>query len=293
MPRRKPMTAQRLVDAAADAIWASPHVGVRRRWEAGADADEILDLAAGEGVEPDAPLRPGERRRFERLVRRRVAGEPMALLRGHVDFCGMRVAVRPGVFAPRLSSELLVEQAVDALGRRRPAVVVDVATGAGPVALAVARRRRAARVIGVDISTAAVRLARANAAALGVDNAEFRRSDVIDSLPRRIRGQVSVMTAHPPYVPRGDVRLLPREIAGYEPRTTLTDGSSDGLGMVRRLAEEAPQWLRPDGVLLLEVSPDRVRDVRGVLRDADWHRIRAAGGRGDVTRVVIASPPRG
>src|SRR5439155_26703542 len=114
-----------------------------------------------------------------------------------------------GVFVPRTSSELLAGEAIKALRRRRaPRRAVDVATGAGPMALAMANEVRDAQVWGLDISTPAVKLGRRNARRLGIANARFRVSDLVDSLPRRLRGEVDVITIHPPYVARTDLRIL-------------------------------------------------------------------------------------
>ncbi|HEY6377966.1 MAG TPA: HemK/PrmC family methyltransferase [Candidatus Dormibacteraeota bacterium] len=279
----------RLVAGATDAIWRSPLTGTHRRWAARDDAEELLAMAIGaspDGAAGHAEPTAAQRRRFDALVDRRVAGEPMALLRGHVDFCGLTLIVRPGVFVPRPSSEMLAAEAIRRLRRRSDPVAIDVACGIGPVALAVAHTVGGARVVGVDISAAALTVARVNRRRLGIHNVEFRRGDLLSAVPRALREQVDVMTAHPPYVPRGEVRFLPREIRRHEPRHTLTDASADGLGMVRRLAQAAPSWLRRGGWLLIELSPDRARPAAAVLRGAGLDAVRVITEAGAPTRVV-------
>jgi release factor glutamine methyltransferase len=155
------------------------------------------------------------------------------------------------------------------------------------VAIAVAHDVPRAEVHGTDISREALRQARANARALRLANAWFHQGDLFGSLPRRLREAVDVITLHPPYVPRRDVTDLPLEVRGFEPEHTLTDFSPDGLGLLERATAEAPEWLRPGGWLLVEVSPDRARSVRGLLIRSGYHEVRSTRGWPDITRVVV------
>jgi release factor glutamine methyltransferase len=230
-------------------------------------------------------------RRFSTLVRRRAGGEPMPHILGWTEFRGLRLRVRPGVFVPRQSSEFTVEQALRRLRRRARPVAVDLATGIGPIALATAAAAPRARVFGTDISPDALRQARANARALGLSNVTFRRGDLFGGVPRTIRGRVDVVTLHAPYVPRAEVRDLPLEIRGFEPEHTLTDYSDHGLGLLERAAAEAWTWLRPRGWLLLEVSPDFARRVRGLMVRAGYRDVRSTKGWPQVTRVLVGRTP--
>ena len=162
---------------------------------------------------------------------------------------------------------------------------MDVACGAAPVACAVAAALPSAEVWGLDIDPAAVALSRANARRNRLANARFRVSDLLAGLPARLRGEVGAFTMHPPYVARREVRALPREIRGFEPRHTLTDGSADGLGLVRDLVEQAPGWLRRGGVVLFEVAPYLSRPVQSLLRGAELE-VSVRSDPGGLTRVV-------
>jgi release factor glutamine methyltransferase len=204
-----------------------------------------------------------------------------------VEFAGLDLRIRPGAFIPRESSEFMAEQAVRRLRRRRSPVHVDVATGIGPVALSVASRVPKARVFGVDISSAPIKLARENARQLGVSNATFLRGDLFAPLPVTLRGTVDVITVHPPYVGKRELRTLPDEIKRFEPQESLTDGSPEGMGLLGRVAEEGPGWLRNGGWLLVEVSPDRSRAVATVLRHAGYADVRSTKGGVAVSRVVL------
>lgn len=252
------------------------------------EADELLCFALGvDRVRPRDDVPTPVRRRFGRLIERRASGEPVQLIMGHAVFRGLEIEARPGVFVPRDSTEFLAEQAIRRLhGRRRP-IAVDLATGGGAVALSIANEVPGARVFGSDISSAAVRVARRNAEGLRL-RATFVRGDLFGALPRGIAHEVDVITLHPPYVARGEIRELPEEILRFEPVHTLTDQSFDGLGLVGRAVAEAPAWLRPGGWLLIEVSPDRARPVASVMRRGGFSDVRSTMDRGfRVTRVLV------
>jgi release factor glutamine methyltransferase len=193
---------------------------------------------------------------------------------------------------PRDSSEFLAEQAVRRLRRRKTPVHLDLATGGGTIALAVASEVPAATVYGTDLSEEAVVLAKKNARHLKL-RVRFVAGDLFAALPRKLRGTVDVITIHPPYVAKDEIDDLPDEIRAWEPVHTLTDHSDDGLGIVRRTAEEASDWLRPSGWLLMETDPDRARDVKKVLTRAGYRDVASTkGGELQVTRVIVARRPQ-
>jgi release factor glutamine methyltransferase len=289
---RAAMRAGTALREAVEVLKASTAIDHWQRGRERIEAEDLLWHVLGEEPDPSDELSPAERRRFDRLVRRRATGEPIALIKGYTEFRGLELLVRPGVFVPRDASEFLAEQAIRRLrGRRRP-VHVDLATGAGTVAVAVAHAVRRATVVGTDISQTAVRLARRNAERLRV-RARFVRGDLFGGLPKELRGRVDVITLHPPYVPSREVRDLPEEIRDWEPEHTLTDRSRDGLSLITRTAREAPAWLSADGWLLLEVSTDRVADVKRVLAASGFRDARSTkGGPLPITRVIVARRPR-
>lgn len=195
------------------------------------------------------------------LVERRAAGLPLEHVLGWADFHGRRFAVDAGVFVPRRRTEFLVAQAA-ALAPRR-AVVVDLCCGSGALGIALAAASDAAELHACDVEPAAVRCARRNVGDLG----HVYEGDLFAPLPAALRGRVDVLLANVPYVPTGDVELLPAEARIHEPRVAL-DGGGDGLDVMRRVAAEAPQWLAPGGSLLVEAS-ERQRDTAvEVLRAA-------------------------
>jgi len=182
------------------------------------------------------------------MVDRRIGGLPLEQVLGWARFCGLRIAVEPGVFVPRARTELLVGEA--AALTRRGAVVLDLCCGSGAVGAALAAAGKRVELHAVDVDPVAVRCARRNLAAAGGRALE---GDLYEPLPATLRGRVDVLVANAPYVPTSAIGLMPREARDYEPRAAL-DGGADGLDVQRRIVAAAPAWLAPDGHLLIETS---------------------------------------
>ena len=287
-----PTKASEVLTDAVARLKASTAIDHWQRDREEIEADELLSYALGvDRIDPKEDVPAGVRRRFDRLIARRATGEPVQLITGQAVFRGLEIVARPGVFVPRDSTEYLAEQAIRRLrGRRRP-VAVDLATGGGTVALAIANEVRGVRVFGTDISLTAVRVARQNAERLHL-RATFFKGDLFGGLPAELEGRVDVLTLHPPYVARDELRELPEEIRRFEPVHTLSDRSLDGLGLVGRAASEGPRWLKSGGWLLIEVSPDRSRSVASVLRRNGFGDVRSTTDRGfKVTRVLVGRWP--
>lgn len=199
------------------------------------------------------------------MVDRRVAGLPLEHVLGWAEFCGLRVSVGPGVFVPRLRSELLAGEAASLAGRipGPRVVVVDLCCGSGAVGSAVAAAVAGVELHAVDVDEEAVRCAARNLAAAG---GRVYQGDLYAPLPAALRGGVDVLVANAPYVPTEAIALMPREARDHEPRVAL-DGGPDGLDVVRRVVAAAPRWLAAGGHLLVEASegqaPEVVRLVAG------------------------------
>lgn len=206
-------------------------------------AEEEADILVGSAQTP-AALRD--------MVERRVAGLPLEHVVGWVEFCGLRIAIDPGVFVPRRRTELLVRRAVALTAPG--ATVVDLACGCGALGLAVARLVGGVELHAVDIQPAALRCVRRNLAAVG---GRVYAGDLYEPLPARLRGRARLVVANVPYVPTGALALLPPEARDHEPRVAL-DGGPDGLDVLRRVAAGAPGWLAPGGHLLVETGEDQV-----------------------------------
>jgi len=217
------------------------------------------------------------------MVDRRAAGLPLEHILGWAEFCGLRIAVDPGVFVPRRRTEFLVGQA--AALARPGAVVVDLCCGSGAVGAALVAALGRIELYAVDIDPAAVRCARRNVAAGG----RVYEGDLYEPLPATLRGRVDVLVANVPYVPTEDVGLLPPEARMHEPRMAL-DGGADGLDVQRRVTAGAPLWLAPGGHLLVETSEHQApQAVETVARDGLIGRVASSDELG--ATVVIGTVP--
>lgn len=202
---------------------------------------------------------------LDAMVDARTGGEPLEYVLGWAGFCGLRIAVEPGVFVPRRRTEFLVDRAVSRLLASRPGpdwggrpvVVLDICCGTGALGLAAAHRLHevdlhAVDLHAVDVDPVAVECARRNLAAT-TSAAAVYEGDLFAPLPLRLRGRADVVLANVPYVPTQDVALLPAEARDHEARIAL-DGGTDGLDVLRRVAAEVPPWLAPTGFILVETS---------------------------------------
>jgi len=186
------------------------------------------------------------------MVDRRVGGLPLEQVIGWAEFCGLRILVDPGVFVPRRRTEFLVGQA--ARLTMPGATAVDLCCGSGAIGAALASRVRLAAIYATDIDQVAVLCARRNLEPLG---GQVYCGDLVEPLPALLRGKIDVITANVPYVPSGEVPLLPAEARLHEARVAL-DGGADGLDVARSVAAAAATWLTPGGHLLIEVSERQV-----------------------------------
>jgi release factor glutamine methyltransferase len=192
------------------------------------------------------------------MVERRAAGEPVEYVVGWAEFCGLRIAVEPGVFIPRRRTEFLVHEAASLSSHR--STVVDLCCGSGAVGAALRAALNRVELHAVDNDPAAVQCARHNIGSHG----QVYEGELYRPLPASLRGRVDLLVANAPYVPADEVGLLPPEARLHEPRTAL-DGGVDGLDVVRRVISGAPEWLAPGGHVLVEVSnrqaPRTVKDM--------------------------------
>ena len=227
-----------------------------------------------------------------RLADRRIAGEPLEQVVGWAAFCGLRVAVEPGVFVPRRRSEPLARAAVDAARERGPApVVVDLCCGTGALALVVAHEVPDASVHAADVDPVAVRCAQGSLAPVG---GRAYGGDLYDALPADLRGRVDVLVVNAPYVPTGRIATLPAEARVHEPRVSL-DGGADGVDVHRRVAAGAAPWLAPGGVVLVETSAEQAAATVAALAAAGLDASAAPAGdedSDDGPDVVIARGSR-
>ena len=213
----------------------------------------------------DDPLPAADVQRFEAVARRRLAGEPVAYLTGRREFHGLALDVGPAVLIPRPETETLVDVALARIPRQGSPRVLDLGTGSGAVALAIAHARPEARVYACDASSEALAVAHANAQRLQLGNLRFFVSDWFASAPALA---FDVVVANPPYIAAGDPHLATGDLR-FEPALALSPGG-DGLGALRIIVADAPRHLVAGGVLAVEHGFDQAGPVRAMFADAGF-----------------------
>ncbi|MBL6976053.1 MAG: peptide chain release factor N(5)-glutamine methyltransferase [Deltaproteobacteria bacterium] len=234
---------------------------------------------------PERPLAATERESLRGFLRRRGKGEPVAYITGQREFFGLSFLVSPAVLIPRPETEVLVDATLEWLKRCGPSFhsVVDVGTGSGAIACAVAARNQSVRVAATDISHEALTVCRENVGRLGLeDRVRAVHCDLLGGLEPD--GSLDVVVSNPPYVAEGDSVIMDQCVLDFEPRSALFAGE-DGMSVTRRLVEQAGSHLAGGGVLLVEVgTPDQRDRVVGLLEDhGDFTEVRPLY---DAARIV-------
>src|SRR5882724_2117682 len=205
---------------------------------------------------------------YRGLVERRAKGEPLQYIIGVQDFFGLEFKVTPEVLIPRPETELLVETALKLIDPEAATYICDVGTGSGCIAVTLLRERPLAHAIAVDISDVAIKIAECNAARQSVnERISFVVSDCFESLGSNTL--FDLIVSNPPYVSAEALDGLQREVREHEPRIALSPGL-DGLAIIRRLIQEAPDLLKPHGYLLLEIGFDQAAAVEHLIDRNIW-----------------------
>ena len=231
---------------------------------------------------PDDELDEAAAERFRRAVERRAGGMPLAYITGEKEFWSMSLVVSPDTLIPRPDTEVLVEQALSLLPRRAAVGILDLGTGSGAVALAIARERPLSDLVATDVSEAALKIAAESARQLGIPNVEFVHGDWFAPLAGR---SFDLIVSNPPYVAAGDEHL---DELRHEPRDALVAGE-DGLDAIRIIAAQAGAFLVPGGYLLVEHGNQQASVVAEVLLDCGWRDMRTASDLAGHPRVTIAT----
>jgi release factor glutamine methyltransferase len=231
---------------------------------------------------PERELSSGEQNRFDEALEQRARGVPAQYITGHQEFWGLDFIVGPAVLIPRPETEHLVEAVLDLCkGIERPRVV-DVGTGSGCVALALASELPRADIHATEISADALEIAWANAARLGLDKrVTFHATDLLHG----IAGRFDIVASNPPYVGESEYDKVQLEVRKFEPRCAVFAGA-DGMDVIRRLAPQARPALKPGGYLAVEIGYSQEAAVRAVL--CDWQDVRAVPDLQGIPRVIVA-----
>jgi release factor glutamine methyltransferase len=242
--------------------------------EADAIAGHVLDLSRSELViNGKRPLDPAEGRRLSLLVHRRLDHVPLQYVLGNVDFAGVCLRVRRGVFIPRPETEGLVERVLDVFEPGSRGTMVEGGTGTGAIGVWVAMKRPGMTVLATDLSSRAVGLARINARALGLEGrVQVFEGDLLDPISSAI--PLAAVVSNPPYIAGSDSSMLAPEVIDHEPHLALF-ADDEGMAVIRRLVVEAAPRLEDRGLLALEIGDHQGERVKALLGSSgDWTRVR-------------------
>lgn len=263
------------------------------------DAEVLLRYVLGVDrtrlyLEPDLQLTSDEALLYRSLLNRRAAGEPAAYLTGTREFFGLEFAVNPAVLIPRPETELLVEIVLENL---RPLsgspLIIDVGTGSGAIAVSLAANLNVAEILAIEVSGAALQVARENAARNNTAHRiAFLEGDLLEAVPAGWLGRTDWITANLPYIPSGEIPGLQKDVTDYEPHLAL-DGGTDGLDLYRRLIPRAERILRPGGGLIMEIGPDQGRALFSMLNKADWEKTEIIRDYAQLDRFVLTQKASG
>jgi release factor glutamine methyltransferase len=253
------------------------------------EAKVLLLRAAACGEErylaaPESPCSVRTEAYFRRLVARRLDGVPLAYLTGTKEFWSIPFEVSPSVLVPRPETEALVGKVLE-LSTREDENIVDVGTGSGCIAIALAKELPRARILAVDVSERALRVARRNAARHKARQVRFLRSDLLAAF-RGTGARFDFIVSNPPYVSRGEWDALPAEVRDFEPRRALLAGES-GLELIERLVRRAGAFLKPGGYLIFEIGEGQRDRVLGLF-GRRWTEIETAWDLAGKPRVITA-----
>ena len=252
--------------------------------EAVALAAWALDTpVAGILAHPERMLSDDEETHLRDAATRRAAREPFAYITGRKEFYGLELLVDRRVIVPRPETEHVVEQALAIAREFDPPVIADIGTGSGCIALALAANLERAVIYATDSSRDALEVAAANVRRHNLgDRVRLLRGDLLDPLPE----SVHIIVSNPPYIASGEFPGLMPEVRDYEPGEAL-DGGADGLAVIRRLIDEAPQHLRDRGALVVEIGADQGPRVRALAR-SHFARVRLERDLAGLDRVLVA-----
>jgi release factor glutamine methyltransferase len=259
--------------------------------EAKLEAQLLLQTAAGVNrawlvAHENDTLATGIAAAFQRLLQRRLNGEPIAYILGHREFYGLNLTVSPATLIPRADTETLVDAALDKIAVSRPASILDLGTGSGAIALAIAQQRPLSEVIALDACAAAVNIAQKNAQALAISNVSFVASDWFEQLaPQRF----DLIVSNPPYIAEHDVHLGQGDLR-FEPLSALASGA-DGLDAIRHIIEHSLIYLKPQAWLMLEHGYDQALQVAELMAQTGLVNIITLKDLGGNDRVTMAKNP--
>jgi release factor glutamine methyltransferase len=255
--------------------------------EAKLEAELLLQRALGVNrtylrSHPETELSAAQHAQLTAWLTRRLTGEPIAYILGDAAFYGLTLSVSPDVLIPRQDTELLVDAALDLIPESTPLRVLDMGTGSGAIAIAIASQRPKALVSALDSSSAALTVAKDNACAHKLPAIRFYLSDWFSGLPTQ---QFDIIVSNPPYIENDDDHLSQSSLP-FEPAQALSSGQ-DGLDAIRLLCQQAPNWLADNGWLLIEHGYNQGAAVRSLFAQSGFNQVTTHRDYGNNERITL------
>jgi release factor glutamine methyltransferase len=223
---------------------------------------------------------------FTALFSQRLAGEPIAYIVGQREFYGLNLKVTPDTLIPRPDTETLVEAALERIPPNRLLTVLDLGTGSGAIALAIAKNRPQTQVTAVDASSSALSIAQENAHLLQISNVQFLPSNWFESLAGKT---FDMIVSNPPYIASADPHLSQGDLR-FEPASALASGE-DGLNDIRLIVQQATHYLNPNGWLMLEHGYNQADEVAKLLTEAEFIAVQHVQDLAGIVRVTLGQLP--
>jgi release factor glutamine methyltransferase len=255
------------------------------------DAEVMMAHAVGKSriyaiAHPNQVLKPEELQRFNEFVERRRKREPLAYIVGEKEFWGISFKVKPGVLVPRPETETLVEAALSEMSGITGPAIVDIGTGTGCIAIALALELPDAMVYATECSETALEVAQYNVCKHQVESrVHIMEGSLLAPVPKKVFGRLDSIVSNPPYIPSGEINTLQPEVADYEPRGAL-DGGKDGLRFYTDIIRDAHDWLKPGGWLHLEVGAGQAEEVAAIAQAYEFIAIQTRRDLAGIGRVV-------
>lgn len=250
-------------------------------------------------LQPDKTISEDDLINFKKLIGRRLKGEPVSYIRGFKEFWSLPFKVGSGVMIPRPDTEVLIESVTRRLSlacpersrrvsRKNKMTILDIGTGAGNLAIAIAKEFPNAEITATDISDEALKYAKQNAKLNNVDSQiNFIKIDFLTSDERRATSDYDVVVSNPPYIPTDVIKTLDPGIRDYEPLTAL-DGGPDGLDFYRKIGESLPHLLKPNGLVAVEIGEDQACQVKEIFKKSEVSDLKVIKDYSGLDRVIVA-----
>lgn len=236
----------------------------------------------------DQPLKEDEINKYREWIARRGKHEPLQYIIGAVEFYGLKFKVDHSVLIPRPETEILVETIINQIKVKSSPIILDIGTGSGNIAIALAKNLPNSKILAVDISERALNVAKENAEIYGMnEQIEFIKKNIFnESLFKDLR--FDVVVSNPPYVSSYDYQTLQKEIINYEPKSAVTD-NDDGLSFYRRITQIANKYLNPNGKLFYEIGKDQSKNIYEIMNENGFIDIQIIKDYQQIDRVIFGT----